>query len=67
MATFTAAFTGTICATCDEKIHEGDEVAYDGTNRLNHVICPEIVDVGPVDACPDCHLTLLPGGSCGYC
>jgi hypothetical protein len=66
--TFIAAFGGQPCGTCDERICEGQEVEYDLSNRLVHVICPETLDSRPEgDICDGCNLTLPMSGVCGYC
>lgn len=68
MSTFVAAFNGGPCGTCDERIREGDEVCYDGTNRLVHAVCPESIDPRPQgDVCDGCNLTLPMSGVCDNC
>jgi hypothetical protein len=67
--TFIAAFNGSPCGTCDERIREGQEVEYDTSHRLVHAICPEQCDVPdeipPI--CDRCFLTLPLSGVCGNC
>lgn len=66
---FIAAFGGQACGTCDEGIIQGEEVEYDGTNRLVHVICPETLDMlNPREPiCSGCFMELPVSGVCGFC
>lgn len=70
MATFIARFSGTLCDNCDERVQEGQEVQYNAAGHLIHAACPETQDaatLAPQGACPDCHMELLPSGTCGWC
>jgi hypothetical protein len=65
---FEARFNGGPCGACDERVREGQEVEYDGTGRLVHVICPEALDVDEApDVCPGCNMALPKTGRCDDC
>lgn len=65
--TFIARFSGGACGHCEERLREGQELQYDASDQLVHVTCPETLDVGPVEVCPDCFLALPVSGICGSC
>jgi hypothetical protein len=65
--TFTARFGGQDCGYCDEPIKPGQEVEYDGSNRLVHAVCPEVQEMTAAPTCPTCNLELPLTGVCDDC
>lgn len=61
---FTGRFWGE-CDVCGEQT-KGTEVSYSLSNRIVHVVCPE-VDTTPRPTCPECFLELPATGVCGDC
>lgn len=66
--TFEARFGGR-CGSCDERIHEGDAVRFEGDDNLIHDDCTahEPRERKPQPVCPSCFTELPVTGVCGVC
>jgi hypothetical protein len=65
--TFIARYGGDDCGACEEPIERGQEVEYDRTDRLVHVVCPEVVPSEARATCPTCWMELPLTGVCEDC
>ena len=70
MNSFPARYNGR-CGACDERIHEGDPIRFDGESATNfvHADCAAAAprERKPQPICPECFTELPVTGVCGVC
>lgn len=67
MSTFIAKYSST-CPDCENKIDNGDEVTYNGSNQIVHATCPDDISSGTSNGyCPNCFTALPKSNICGVC
>lgn len=64
--TFAARYPGA-CASCSAKITPGDCVQYGIDDQLEHLDCPDPLEVPARGVCTGCWLVLPVSGVCGVC
>lgn len=55
------------CASCPGWVTPGDEAQYGIDDQLEHVACPDELEVGPKGVCSVCYLEMPLSGICGVC
>ncbi len=65
-SSFAARYAGQ-CVACASKISPGDVVTYGLDDQLEHVECPDPLEIPVQGICTGCWLTLPVSGVCGVC